>query len=81
MSYKLPGSKTNPDGTITVGDVTYNPKTHFVKRRGGKVHVFDKQIKTWRKRFKSKGALKDSINYGNQAWNEKQLLKRMGYGS
>ncbi len=39
----------------------FDPKKHFIKRRAGKVFMFDKQIRNWRKRHKKKGALKDSV--------------------
>lgn len=38
----------------------FDPKTMFIKRRGGKIYMFDKQIRLWRKRGKSRGVLKDS---------------------
>jgi len=71
--------KKNPDGTITIdGIITYNPETQFIKRRRGRILVFDKQIQTWRRSRKALGALKGSINYKNEEFNRKKLLKQFG---
>lgn len=69
----------NPDGTITIDGVTYDPKTQFLKKRRDGWHVFDKAIRRWQRFGKFKGELKDSVNHNNRPYERKKMLKNMGY--
>jgi hypothetical protein len=54
----------------------FNPETMFIKRRRGKMYMFDKQIRNWRRTRKKKGMLKDSKHVAQGMASVKNAIKR-----